>query len=44
LWGLETSKQKAQELVEQAKAQLVSYGDAAFPLMAIADYITARQN
>lgn len=44
LWGLETSRQKAQELVEQAKAQLVSYGDAALPLMAIADYITARQN
>ncbi|PZU97435.1 MAG: farnesyl-diphosphate synthase [Pseudanabaena sp.] len=44
LWGLETSQQKAQELVEQAKSQLVSYGDAALPLMAIADYITARQN
>jgi len=44
LWGIETSQQKAQELVEQAKAQLVSYGDAALPLMAIADYITARKN
>ena len=44
LWGIETSKQKAQELVTNAKAQLVSYGDAARPLMAIADYITARTN
>ena len=44
LWGIETSQQKAQELVESAKAQLVSYGDAALPLIAIADYITARKN
>ena len=44
LWGIETSQQKALELVEQAKAQLVSYGAAAQPLMAIADYITARKN
>jgi geranylgeranyl diphosphate synthase type II len=44
LWGIETSQQKAEELVEQAKAQLVSYGDAALPLIAIADYITSRKN
>ena len=44
LWGIEASQQKAEELVEQAKAQLVSYGDAALPLMAIADYITNRKN
>lgn len=44
LWGIETSKQKAQKLVADAKAQLNSYGDAALPLMAIADYITARKN
>ena len=44
LWGIEASQQKAQDLVEQAKAQLVSYGDAALPLMALADYITARKN
>ena len=44
LWGIETSQQKAQELVESAKSQLVSYGEAALPLMAIADYITARRN
>ena len=44
LWGIEASQQKAQELVAQAKAQLISYGDAALPLMALADYITARKN
>jgi geranylgeranyl diphosphate synthase type II len=44
LWGIEASQQKAEELVEQAKAQLVSYGEAALPLMALADYITARKN
>jgi geranylgeranyl diphosphate synthase type II len=44
LWGIEVSQQKAQDLVEQAKAQLVIYGDTALPLMAIADYITARKN
>ena len=44
LWGIETSLQKAQELVEQAKVQLVNYGDAALPLMALADYITSRKN
>jgi geranylgeranyl diphosphate synthase, type II len=44
LWGIKVSQQKAEELVEQAKAQLISYGDAALPLMALADYITARKN
>ena len=44
LWGIEASQQKAEELVAQAKAQLISYGDAALPLMALADYITARKS
>ena len=44
LWGIETSQKKAEELVDQAKTQLVSYGDAALPLIALADYITARKN
>jgi geranylgeranyl diphosphate synthase type II len=44
LWGIETSQQKAQDLVTEAKEQLTSYGDAALPLMAIADYITSRKN
>jgi geranylgeranyl diphosphate synthase, type II len=42
LWGLEESKLKAQKLVDSAKAELVCFGEKAQPLMAIADYITAR--
>ena len=42
LWGIEESKRKSQELVELAKAELVDFGAKAQPLMAIADYITAR--
>ena len=44
LWGIAASQQKAQDLVAEAKGQLTSYGDAALPLMAIADYITSRKN
>ncbi|WGV25131.1 geranylgeranyl diphosphate synthase CrtE [Halotia branconii] len=43
LWGIEESKRKSQELVDLAKAELVDFGDKAQPLMAIADYITARR-
>ncbi|MBN3943795.1 geranylgeranyl diphosphate synthase CrtE [Nostoc sp. NMS9] len=42
LWGIEESKLKAQKLVDSAKAELVCFGEKAQPLMAIADYITAR--
>ncbi|MEH2121438.1 geranylgeranyl diphosphate synthase CrtE [Nostoc sp.] len=42
LWGIEESKRKSQELVDLAKAELVDFGAKAQPLMAIADYITAR--
>lgn len=42
LWGLEASKQKAQQLVEEANAELAEFGEGALPLMAIAQYITAR--
>jgi geranylgeranyl diphosphate synthase type II len=41
-WGIEESQRQAQQLVAAAKAELASYGDAAQPLMAIADYITTR--
>ncbi len=44
LWGLEESRRQAQELVNQAKAEVSGYGDKALPLMAIADYITARSH
>lgn len=42
LWGLEESKQKAQQLIEDAKAELANFGEGAQPLIAIADYITSR--
>jgi len=42
LWGIEKSKQESNALIEQAKAQLEGYGEAANPLLAIADFITAR--
>jgi len=41
-WGIEESKRQANQLVADAKAQLAPYGDRAQPLLAIADYITAR--
>jgi geranylgeranyl diphosphate synthase type II len=42
LWGLEASRQKAQELVAAAKNSLQDYGDAADPLKYLADYIVER--
>ena len=44
LWGLDESKRQAQALVHQAKAEVSGFGEKALPLMAIADYITARKN
>lgn len=44
LLGMEESQRQAQQLVEQAKAEVVGFGEKAIPLMAIADYITARKN
>lgn len=42
LWGLEQSQRQAQQLVDEAKAELASFGEKARPLMAIADFITNR--
>jgi geranylgeranyl diphosphate synthase type II len=42
LWGLETSKAKAQQLIDAAKAELQPFGEKAQPLLAIADFITSR--
>lgn len=42
LWGLDTSRVKAQEMVDLAKDEIRIFGDLARPLMALADYITAR--
>lgn len=44
LWGLEVSKAKALQLVEDAKAQLKPFGEKAQPLIAIADFITNRNH
>jgi geranylgeranyl diphosphate synthase, type II len=42
LWGLEESKNKAQQLVAAAKAELAPFGENARPLLAIAEFITSR--
>ncbi|MBW4577654.1 MAG: polyprenyl synthetase family protein [Aphanothece sp. CMT-3BRIN-NPC111] len=42
LWGLEQSQRQAQQLVDEAKAELASFEERAIPLMAIADFITNR--
>jgi geranylgeranyl diphosphate synthase type II len=44
LLGLDRSKEVAQELVDEAKAALAEFGDAAAPLLGLADYIIARKN
>ena len=44
LWGLETSRQKAQELIDDAIEQLNVYGESALPLQAIGQYIVSRKN
>jgi len=42
LWGLEESQKKADQLVADAIAELSDFGEKAQPLIAIAQYITAR--
>ncbi|MEM8604290.1 MAG: geranylgeranyl diphosphate synthase CrtE [Cyanobacteria bacterium P01_H01_bin.121] len=42
LWGIDESRRQAFHLIAQAKAELSEFGDKALPLMAIADFITAR--
>lgn len=42
LWGIEESKAQAQKLVDEAIAQLDSYGEKAVPLRAIAQFIVTR--
>lgn len=44
LWGLEQSREQAQILIQSAKDELAGFGDRALPLLALADYITARKN
>ncbi|MEL6139182.1 MAG: geranylgeranyl diphosphate synthase CrtE [Cyanobacteria bacterium J06628_6] len=42
LLGLEASQQRAEQLIQSAKAELTGFGDERQPLLALADYITAR--
>ncbi|MGA7936798.1 MAG: geranylgeranyl diphosphate synthase CrtE [Kovacikia sp.] len=44
IWGLEESRRQAQLLIGNAKLELADFGEAAQPLMAIADFITARSH
>jgi geranylgeranyl diphosphate synthase type II len=44
LWGIEESRQQAQQLVDAAIAELASYGEGADPLRAIANYIVTRKH
>ena len=44
LWGLEKSQAKAEELVDEAIAQLDTYGKAADPLRAIAMFVVTRNH
>ncbi|MEC4896238.1 MAG: polyprenyl synthetase family protein [Oscillatoria sp. PMC 1051.18] len=42
LWGLESSKVQAKQLIEAANAELADYGEKAEPLRAIANFIMNR--
>ncbi|MEM8806946.1 MAG: geranylgeranyl diphosphate synthase CrtE [Cyanobacteria bacterium P01_G01_bin.38] len=42
LWGIDESKRQAQQLIQAAKDELVTFGELSQPLVAIADFITAR--
>jgi len=44
LLGLDRSKEVAKELVDEAKAALSQFGEAAAPLNGLADYIIQRKN
>ncbi len=44
IWGLEKSQEQAQKLVDDAIAQLESYGKNADPLIAIAEFIVTRNH
>lgn len=42
IWGLEESRKQADKLVNEAKAELLPFGEQAVALTALADFITAR--
>jgi len=43
IWGLEESKKQAQKLIDEAVNALTIYGEKAFPLQAIAQFIVNRK-
>ena len=44
LWGIEKSQAQAKKLIDDAIAQLTTYGEKAEPLRAIANYIVTRNH
>ena len=44
LWGIEESRNQAQQLIDSAIAKLADYGEKAAPLRAIAQYIVNRKH
>jgi geranylgeranyl diphosphate synthase type II len=44
IWGIEESRRQADQLIAEAKAELAAFAEQARPLMALADYITARKH
>jgi len=44
IWGLEKSQVEAEKLITEAMSQLESYGEAAEPLRAIANFIVTRNH
>lgn len=44
LWGLEESRRQALQLIAAAKQELTLFGEAAKPLLALADFITNRKH
>ncbi len=44
LLGIEESQRQAQQLIDEANAQLADFGPAAHPLLALAEFITARKH
>lgn len=41
-WGIDESRRQAQTLIADAKSELAPFGESALPLLALADFITAR--
>lgn len=44
LYGLQTARQKAEELIRQAKSEIAALGEKSVPLQALADFIISRDH